>query len=297
MATENITDKNNDTVSEEISTEIAEETTKKSKKQKPDNEAHEGGVLSTIADFVSTFITTIIVIAAVAIVAIRLMGWSMYSVDSYSMEPAYPIDSLVIVQNVEPETIQIGDVITYVLNEDGVLVTHRVTAIDRSNETFTTKGDANASADSSPALWGNVVGKVVLCIPKLGALLRVVTDEGNRPIVIGIIVVLLVISFGFDFVSKQMKKKKAKNVVAVEEAIAAEKPDTTDESLDDVSPETEPESQSSTESEETDETYTLDEVIDIIHGEDNNTEQIDDTSEDDNDPVDDEENIDDVEQT
>ncbi|MCD8365665.1 MAG: signal peptidase I [Clostridiales bacterium] len=165
---------------------------------------------SVIADFASTFITTIIVIVAAVIVVIRLMGWNMYSVDSYSMTPTYPINSLVVVKTVEPETIQVGDVITYVFNEDGVLVTHRVTDIDYSNQTFTTKGDANDSEDASPVLWGNLVGKVVVGIPVLGSALRVLTAEGNRPIVIGVIVALLALSFGWDIVSGRLKKRKAK---------------------------------------------------------------------------------------
>lgn len=167
-------------------------------------------VWSVIADFVSTFITTIIVIAAVAVVAIQLMGWHMYSVDSYSMTPAYPIDTLVVVQNVEPGEIAVGDVITYILNEDGVLVTHRVTGIDYTNKTFTTKGDANETEDASPVLWGNVVGKVVIGIPHLGKALRVLTAEENRTIVIGVVVGLLVLSFGWDIVSGILKKRKRK---------------------------------------------------------------------------------------
>ncbi|MCD8364085.1 MAG: signal peptidase I [Lachnospiraceae bacterium] len=177
--------------------------------EKTEENSKGGEIWSVIADFVSTFVTTIIVIVAVAIVVIRVMGWNLYSVDSYSMTPAYPINSLVVVKSVEPETIQIGDVITYVLNEDGVLVTHRVTEISRSNRTFTTKGDANDSEDASPVLWDNVVGKVVLGIPGLGAPLRVLTAEDNRPVVIGVIIALLVLSFGWDIVSGQVRKRKA----------------------------------------------------------------------------------------
>ncbi|MCD8365872.1 MAG: signal peptidase I, partial [Clostridiales bacterium] len=200
------------------------------------NESKIKGALSAIADFVSTFITAVIVIAAVAIVAMRLMGWNMYSVDSYSMTPAYPINSLVVIRPVEPETIQVGDVITYVFNEDGVLVTHRVTEIDRSSETFTTKGDANETADASPVLWGNVVGKVVIGVPGLGALLRTLTSEEHRPIVIGVIVGLLVLSFGWDIVSKRRKKRKAGKTGTMETAPDAEEnipPKEDDEAADD----------------------------------------------------------------
>ncbi|MCD8056085.1 MAG: signal peptidase I [Clostridiales bacterium] len=193
--------------------------------------------VSLAADFVSTFITTIIVIAAIAIVALRLMGWNMYSVDSYSMTPTYPINSLVVVKPVEPETIQVGDVITYVLNMDGVLVTHRVTAIDKSNQTFTTKGDANESEDASPILWGNVVGKVVIGIPELGAILRVLTSEENRPIVIGVIAGLLVLSFGWDIVSGIRKKRKNVKSEAEETVPEAEEiiaPDSGGKAADDT---------------------------------------------------------------
>ena len=39
--------------------------------------------------------------------------------------------------------IEVGDVITFVANEDGMLVTHRVISVDPSDKTFRTRGDAN----------------------------------------------------------------------------------------------------------------------------------------------------------
>ena len=81
--------------------------------------------LKTVGDFLSTFITAIVAIIAIVFVVIKVLGWSMFSVDSPSMSPQYPVDTLVVVQKIEPEKIQVGDVITYVLNEDGILVTHR----------------------------------------------------------------------------------------------------------------------------------------------------------------------------
>lgn len=176
--------------------------------------------LSDIADFVSTFVTTLIVIVAVAAVVIRVIGWNMFTVDSYSMTPAYPINSLIIVETVDPEEIQVGDVITFVVNEDGLLVTHRVTAIDRSNQTFTTKGDANETEDASPVLWSNVVGRVFIGIPYLGTPMRYLTAEENRPIVIGVIVGLLVISVARDIVSWLARKRKA--VTAPDEDVTEE---------------------------------------------------------------------------
>ncbi|MCD8118598.1 MAG: signal peptidase I [Lachnospiraceae bacterium] len=169
-------------------------------------------VLSVMIDFITTFITTVVVIVAVAFVAVRLLGWEMYSVDSYSMTPAYPIDSLIIVQTVDASEIEVGDVITYVLNEEGTLVTHRVVSIDTSASTFTTKGDANESNDASPVRWENVVGKVVLGIPFLGKPLRYLTAEENRTAVIAVIVGLLAISFLWDRISAVRRKGKEKKI-------------------------------------------------------------------------------------
>lgn len=82
--------------------------------------------LKTIGNFLSAFITAIALIVAVIFVVVKLLGWSMFSIDSGSMSPQYPVNTVVIVQSIEPEEVRVGDVITYVLNEDGVLVTHRV---------------------------------------------------------------------------------------------------------------------------------------------------------------------------
>ena len=45
---------------------------------------------------------------------------------------------------------QVGDAITFVLNEDLDVVTHRVISIDAENEHFYTQGDANDAPDGAP---------------------------------------------------------------------------------------------------------------------------------------------------
>lgn len=158
-------------------------------------------------NFVFTFITAFVAIIAVLFVLIRLMGWQMFSVDSGSMAPRYPVDTLVVVQKIDPENIKVGDVITYVLNSNGVLVTHRVVEIDSAGRTFTTKGDANNTEDA-PVLWDNVVGKVFLGFPKIGKPFRYLTDADNRPIVITLIAALFIASFAWDLIVRKKNKSK-----------------------------------------------------------------------------------------
>ena len=158
---------------------------------KTQDEEEEESLGELISNFISTFFITFFVIIAVGLVGLKMMGFNMLTVDSGSMEPLYPIDSLIFVKEVAPAEIDINDVVTYVLNEDGILVTHRVVAIDSANRYFTTKGDANLTNDGSPVLWDNVVGRVVFKVPKVGALFRTVTAEENRKKVIGVIVSLI----------------------------------------------------------------------------------------------------------
>lgn len=168
-------------------------------------------VLDTSASFISSFITTIVTVVAITLLIIKLLGWNIFSIDSGSMFPLYPVDTLIIVQNVKPEEIKAGDVITYVLNEDGVLVTHRVVEINSVNHTFTTKGDANNSEDA-PILWDNMVGKVFFGIPFLGKPIRFLTAMENRPIVITVIAALFVFSFIWDMISRKSKNSKKNKI-------------------------------------------------------------------------------------
>ena len=169
-------------------------------------------VFQTAGSFLLTFITAAVAIVATLFILVRLLGWNLLSIDSGSMAPQYPTDTLVVVQDAKPEEIKIGDIITYVLNEDGVLVTHRVIRIDSENRTFITKGDANSSEDA-PVLWDNVVGKVFVGIPRVGKVFRMLTAAENRPVVITGIVALFAVPFAWDLIRGIKKGRKKTNEV------------------------------------------------------------------------------------
>lgn len=164
--------------------------------------------LSSIGSFLSTFLITLVAIVAIALVLIKLLGWSVFSIDSYSMSPKYPLNSLIVVQTADPATITSGDVITFSINEEGTLVTHRVVSVDAQHKTFTTKGDANSDNDPAPVMWANVVGKVFLGIPFIGAPLRVITAPQNRVIVIAVIASMFLLSVVWEVLSAKRKRKQ-----------------------------------------------------------------------------------------
>lgn len=101
----------------------------------------------------------------------KIFGLGVYGIETGSMEPKYPVGSLIYVKQVDPAEIKEQDVITFLQGTDTDLVlTHRVTKVDRHEELFTTKGDANAVEDATKVPFSNVKGKVAVCVPKLGAL-------------------------------------------------------------------------------------------------------------------------------
>ena len=168
------------------------------------------GKLRFISDFLFVFVLTFFVLVTLIMLGTKLLGYQMLSVDSGSMEPIFPKDSLIFVKTVDPSELQADDVITFTVDEKGTLVTHRIVAVLQDERSFITRGDANNTNDPSTVPFGNVVGKAELCLPGIGAVFRAVTAESNRIyvyIVIGILVGLTVMWIILDHIKK--KKTKA----------------------------------------------------------------------------------------
>lgn len=94
-----------------------------------------------------------------------LAGFTGMIVLSGSMQSEIPQGSLVIAQQVDPETLQIGDDITFMANQT-TTVTHRIIGIIEDYEgtgqrAFETQGVMNARPDAQPVPAVNVVGKVI----------------------------------------------------------------------------------------------------------------------------------------
>ena len=126
-----------------------------------------------------------------------------------SMEPAIPVHSFIVTEAVDPESLQVGDIITFRSTEsklEGALNTLRITSVyeEGGQLMFHTKGDANAVEDSEPVSSINVVGKVVVISAALGT---VVSLFSNPLVFFPFVVVPLVLLLGFELV-KLVKSTK-----------------------------------------------------------------------------------------
>lgn len=161
--------------------------------------------------------TTILVIAVVIFVillaGVRLAGIKPYAVLSGSMEPEYPVGSLIYVKNVDTNKLKVGDDITFMLDED-TLATHRIIEVipdekDSSVVRFKTKGIANEYADSGLVRSENVVGKPVFDIPYLGYVSSYIQNPPGLYIAIAGGIVILALAFLPDLFKDKPKKAES----------------------------------------------------------------------------------------
>lgn len=168
--------------------------------------------MKKIWDILSGVLVAMVVLAAVSLVLLRMMGYQVFNVVSGSMEPTYSVGDLIYVKSVDPDAVEVGDPITFVLNENLVVATHRVIRIDAENRHFYTKGDANETADAAPVHFNNLIGIPTLSIPKLGYVSDFIQHPPGTYIAIGAGLMLIAALFLPDLLwgkgTKQEKKEK-----------------------------------------------------------------------------------------
>lgn len=130
--------------------------------------------LLKIWNIFSVFLLILALLLVVAFAGTRLVGLTPYVVTSGSMEPRYPVGSVVYVEDAAPEEVRAGDDITFHLSGDTV-ATHQVWQVDAQERVFRTQGinnldeGGNIIHDAAPVSFDDLIGKPVLCIPNLGA--------------------------------------------------------------------------------------------------------------------------------
>ena len=175
-----------------------------------------------IWDIVTATIVVLVVIFAVFLMGSRLVGLQVFTVVSGSMEPTYSVGDLIYVKTVDPDSVKVGDPITFVLNEDLVVATHRVVEVDAENREFTTKGDANSTADANPVHFNNLVGVPVFSIPLLGYASAYIQSPPGMYIAIAGGAALLLVVFLPDLLTKKSKKNQKEEDAAPEESDSAQ---------------------------------------------------------------------------
>lgn len=159
----------------------------------------------------TTLLVAAAVLLAVLLAGVRVVGLTPFAVLSGSMEPAYHVGSLIYVQKTDPVNIQVGDPITFVLNEELQVATHRVIKIDAQSQYFYTKGDANNAPDAMPVHFENLLGKPVFTIPQLGYVSGFLSTRSGTILAITAAAVILILVFIPDLLKAADRSDKKAN--------------------------------------------------------------------------------------
>ena len=115
------------------------------------------------------WIITSIIAVVIIWFSVGLFPFHPSLVASGSMRPVMEAGDVVIIVKLPADVIKEGDIIQF-RKEEKITVMHRVIEIQETEgaKFFITKGDANDEPDKNPVIPENVVGKLVLTIPKIG---------------------------------------------------------------------------------------------------------------------------------
>lgn len=126
-----------------------------------------------------------------------------------SMSPTIEVGDLVIVKDINPEDINVDDVITFSSTSSDNITTHRVKEVlnDGQDISYVTQGDANNVEDPMPVESDVLLGKVNKVIPSVGTILLWI-QKNIMKILAGFIAI---IAGSFLFSKFKSKAKNEKN--------------------------------------------------------------------------------------
>lgn len=143
----------------------------------------------------------------------NLGGFTPLTVQSESMEPTFGENDLIIIQQCDPSTLQVGDIVTFhtIIDNQYALNTHRIVSINEVNgmNSYTTKGDNNDMADQHVIADGDIVGKYAFKIPYLGKVMDVLSSTWGFLIIIVLPMLLFFIYQVYHLVIVGMNLKRA----------------------------------------------------------------------------------------
>lgn len=134
----------------------------------------------------------------------------VYIVVSESMSPKINVNDIILVKKgYSNEQYKEGNIITYI-RADGELITHRIEKVTKVGllRAYITKGDNNEEVDEFPVTYDQIVGRVVLVMPKLGAIVGLLKNK----IFFGMCIIFLVLIIIYDRYNRNkiLQRKKTR---------------------------------------------------------------------------------------
>ena len=161
-----------------------------------------------------------------------IAGFTPLTVATESMEPTFGTSDLIIIQKCDPADLKEGDIITFhtIINNEYALNTHRIVDIEENNgyRSYRTKGDNNQIEDTHVIADGDIVGKYVLKLAGVGALMTFLSSSTGFLVVIILPLLIFFVMQVYHLIMVVIKLKKAtaeemaiENDASLDEALKA----------------------------------------------------------------------------
>lgn len=152
----------------------------------------------------------------------NLFGYTPLVVKSDSMAPTFETGDLIIIKKCDTSTLKEGDIICFhtIINNEYALNTHRIKSIESVGDarSYTTIGDNNDGiADQHVISDGDIVGKYVMNIPKVGKVMDFLSGSTGFLVVIVLPMLLFFIYQVYHLITISINLKKAIAVEAAKE--------------------------------------------------------------------------------
>ncbi len=128
-----------------------------------------------------------------------IFGYRLFTIDNNEMYPKYRVNDIVIVKDINPNKLKVGDNISYVgdcCGLGGMTINHKIVNIDKESNKIITKG-INSPLEDPEIKYKQVIGKIVGVLPVINFLHHILKNQIGffiavfLPIIITIIVLII----------------------------------------------------------------------------------------------------------
>ncbi len=172
--------------------------------------------LKLVLNIITWTLIGLVLCLALLLAGLRVFGFKTFAVVSSSMEPEIKTGSLVYVQDVKPKDLEVGDVITYALDDKGNTATHKLGLIQNTitdthyytyginNDNYQYDEDGNIKTDKfgnklhtfDPyTTYDNIQGEVKFSIPFLGYVANYISNPPGLYVAMAFGALLLLLVF------------------------------------------------------------------------------------------------------
>ena len=133
-----------------------------------------------------------------------MFGYRAYVITTNSMEPTINV----IVSGIEKDKIKTDKIVTFEQNNQ--IITHRIVGIEETEKgsKYVTKGDNNLTKDTEEISYEQILGTIVLKIPRIGNIILLLEDKVYIILLLNLILIIYINTKRVEEKKKMRREKK-----------------------------------------------------------------------------------------